>query len=92
MVDGTYTRLFVKWNPPTVRIPDRLFTDYPACHARRPDKATEANMLDGLHRILATFFDPGLILQAMRRFSPSACPTPCCSRCSPARSASRSGC
>lgn len=29
MVDGTYTRLFVKWNPPTVRIPDRLFTDYP---------------------------------------------------------------
>jgi polar amino acid transport system substrate-binding protein len=29
MVDGTFTRLFVKWNPPEVRIPERLFTDYP---------------------------------------------------------------
>jgi polar amino acid transport system substrate-binding protein len=29
MEDGTYTRLFVKWNPPTVTIPDRLFSDYP---------------------------------------------------------------
>jgi len=29
MVDGTYTRLFVKWNPPAVEIPDRLYADYP---------------------------------------------------------------
>jgi polar amino acid transport system substrate-binding protein len=29
MVDGTYGKLFTKWNPPTTRIPHRLFTDYP---------------------------------------------------------------
>lgn len=29
MKDGTYTRLFVKWNPPNVGIPDKLFSDYP---------------------------------------------------------------
>ncbi|HXZ48850.1 MAG TPA: transporter substrate-binding domain-containing protein [Usitatibacter sp.] len=29
MVDGTYTRLYVKWNPPSARIPERLFRDYP---------------------------------------------------------------
>jgi polar amino acid transport system substrate-binding protein len=29
MADGTYGRLFVKWNPKGVEIPKRLFTDYP---------------------------------------------------------------
>ena len=29
MTDGTYGRLFVKWNPPSASIPQRLFTDYP---------------------------------------------------------------
>lgn len=29
MKDGTYTRLFVKWNPPEIGIPQRLFADYP---------------------------------------------------------------
>ncbi|MGA8004741.1 MAG: transporter substrate-binding domain-containing protein [Burkholderiales bacterium] len=29
MLDGTFTRLFGKWNPPTVSIPERLFSDYP---------------------------------------------------------------
>lgn len=29
MKDGTYTRLFVKWNPPSMTIPERLFGDYP---------------------------------------------------------------
>lgn len=29
MEDGTYTRLFTKWNPPAVEIPDQLFEDYP---------------------------------------------------------------
>ncbi len=29
MTDGTYTRLFVKWNPPSVAIPERMFKDYP---------------------------------------------------------------
>ncbi|MDE2080959.1 MAG: amino acid ABC transporter substrate-binding protein [Burkholderiales bacterium] len=29
MKDGTYTRLFTKWNPPTMAIPERLFSDYP---------------------------------------------------------------
>ena len=34
MADGTYTRLFLKWNPPSVSIPERLFRDYPGM--RRP--------------------------------------------------------
>jgi polar amino acid transport system substrate-binding protein len=29
MQDGTYTRLFAKWNPPSVEIPDDLFKEYP---------------------------------------------------------------
>ncbi len=29
MKDGTYARLFVKWNPPSMAIPERLFSDYP---------------------------------------------------------------
>lgn len=29
MTDGTYGKLFTKWNPPHVRIPQRLFADYP---------------------------------------------------------------
>lgn len=29
MTDGTYGKLFAKWNPPGVPIPQRLFTDYP---------------------------------------------------------------
>lgn len=29
MTDGTYGRLFTKWNPPGTRIPERMFTDYP---------------------------------------------------------------
>jgi polar amino acid transport system substrate-binding protein len=29
MRDGTYTRLFVKWNPPSVPIPARMYEDYP---------------------------------------------------------------
>jgi polar amino acid transport system substrate-binding protein len=29
MTDGTYGKLFTKWNPPGVQIPHRLFTDYP---------------------------------------------------------------
>jgi polar amino acid transport system substrate-binding protein len=29
MKDGTFTRLFVKWNPPSMAIPERLFSDYP---------------------------------------------------------------
>jgi polar amino acid transport system substrate-binding protein len=29
MKDGTYTRLFVKWMPADVEIPDELFADYP---------------------------------------------------------------
>ena len=29
MKDGTFTRLFVKWNGPTMAIPQRLFSDYP---------------------------------------------------------------
>jgi len=34
MVDGTFTRLFDKWNPPPTRIPKRLFTDYPGMPAQ----------------------------------------------------------
>jgi polar amino acid transport system substrate-binding protein len=29
MKDGTFTKLFVKWNPPAVRIPAELYADYP---------------------------------------------------------------
>lgn len=29
MADGTYGKLFAKWNPAGVRIPKRMFTDYP---------------------------------------------------------------
>lgn len=29
MTDGTYGKLFVKWNPPGMSIPQRMFTDYP---------------------------------------------------------------
>ncbi|MDE2147803.1 MAG: amino acid ABC transporter substrate-binding protein [Burkholderiales bacterium] len=29
MKDGTYTRLYVKWNPPSMAIPERLYADYP---------------------------------------------------------------
>ena len=29
MDDGTYTKLFHKWNPPGISIPDELYTDYP---------------------------------------------------------------
>lgn len=29
MKDGTYTKIFVKWNPPSVEIADKLFKDYP---------------------------------------------------------------
>jgi len=29
MADGTYGRLFIKWNPPGTRIPERMFVDYP---------------------------------------------------------------
>lgn len=29
MEDGTYTTLFTKWYPPSVEIPEKLFTDYP---------------------------------------------------------------
>lgn len=29
MKDGTFTRLFVKWNGSTIAIPQRLFSDYP---------------------------------------------------------------
>ena len=29
MTDGTYGKLFAKWNPPGVPIPRRMFTDYP---------------------------------------------------------------
>lgn len=29
MRDGTYTRLFVRWNPPSVPIPARMYVDYP---------------------------------------------------------------
>jgi polar amino acid transport system substrate-binding protein len=29
MRDGTFTRLFVRWNPPSVPIPARLYADYP---------------------------------------------------------------
>jgi polar amino acid transport system substrate-binding protein len=29
MQNGTYTRLFAKWNPPSVEIPDDLFKEYP---------------------------------------------------------------
>jgi polar amino acid transport system substrate-binding protein len=29
MLDGTFVRLFIKWNPPPATIPDRLFADYP---------------------------------------------------------------
>jgi hypothetical protein len=27
--DGTYTRLFYKWNPADVEIPDKMVADYP---------------------------------------------------------------
>lgn len=30
MNDGTFTKLFVKWNPPGVTIPQRMYTDYPS--------------------------------------------------------------
>jgi polar amino acid transport system substrate-binding protein len=29
MLDGTYVRLFAKWNPPSAVVPERLFRDYP---------------------------------------------------------------
>ncbi|HEX4781944.1 MAG TPA: transporter substrate-binding domain-containing protein [Usitatibacter sp.] len=29
MKDGTYSRLFTKWNEPTIGIPERMFHDYP---------------------------------------------------------------
>ncbi|WP_018914110.1 ABC transporter substrate-binding protein [Thiomonas sp. FB-6] len=29
MRDGTFTRLFLRWNPPSVTIPARLYADYP---------------------------------------------------------------
>lgn len=29
MTDGTYGKLFAKWNPPGMRIPRRMFADYP---------------------------------------------------------------
>ena len=39
MEDGTYTKLFVKWNPPAVRIPDQLYKDYPGMPHQPPAKA-----------------------------------------------------
>lgn len=29
MVDGTYTRLWTKWNPPSVEIPEDMYAEYP---------------------------------------------------------------
>lgn len=29
MNDGTFTKIYVKWNPPSVEIPEELFHDYP---------------------------------------------------------------
>ena len=70
MNDGTYTRLVREVeSAATIAIPERLFNDYPgmprpapAAHARDDG---EAAMLDGLHRIFSTFFDPDLIAQAL---------------------------
>lgn len=38
MEDGTFTRLFVKWNPPAVRIPEELYKDYPGMPHQPPLK------------------------------------------------------
>lgn len=38
MEDGTFTRLFVKWNPPTVRIPEEIYKDYPGMPRQPPLK------------------------------------------------------
>ena len=37
MKDGTFTRLFVKWNGPAMAIPQRLFSDYPGMPHPAPD-------------------------------------------------------
>jgi len=39
MKDGTYARLFTKWNEPTIGIPERMFHDYPGM--ARPAAAAE---------------------------------------------------
>lgn len=36
--DGTFTRLFVKWNPPSVHIPDEMYKDYPGMPHPKPAK------------------------------------------------------
>jgi len=38
MTDGTYTKLFAKWNPPSELIPDQLLKDYPGL--KQPSSAT----------------------------------------------------
>ena len=42
MKDGTFTRLFVKWNGPTMVIPQRLFSDYPGLPHPAPGAAHAA--------------------------------------------------
>lgn len=36
MTDGTYTKLWTKWNPPSVEIPDDMYAEYPGMP--RPEK------------------------------------------------------
>lgn len=38
MENGTFTRLFVKWNPPGIQIPAELYADYPGMPHQKPVK------------------------------------------------------
>jgi polar amino acid transport system substrate-binding protein len=39
MKDGTFTRLFVQWNPASVKIPEQLYADYPGMPRPAGDSA-----------------------------------------------------
>ena len=38
MKDGTFTKLFVRWNPATVEVPEQLYSDYPGMPRPARDK------------------------------------------------------
>lgn len=38
MKNGTFTRMFVRWNPPNVPMPDQLYADYPGMPHAAPRK------------------------------------------------------
>jgi polar amino acid transport system substrate-binding protein len=42
--DGTYTRLFYKWNPADVQIPDQLIADHPGMPTAAPAGATPSTV------------------------------------------------